>query len=109
MKNEERKNETKAQGRMVVYLSAPVTGRPLELVRIKFEEMRIAVGRHHDVVCPLDLTEDCESDYAACMGRDVEALLRCDAVYFARGWQTSRGCRAELALAQIYGKTVLFE
>jgi hypothetical protein len=43
------------------------------------------------------------------MGRDIQALLECDAVYFCRGWQDSKGCQAEYEVAKIYGKKMVFE
>lgn len=38
-------------------------------------------------------------DYTACALRDVEALLKCDAIYLMDGWQHSRGASWERALA----------
>ena len=92
-----------------IYISIPVTGRPMELVRIKAEEVKTEIRRRMDIPSsPLDLTEDNEP-YTSCMGKCVEELLRCDAVYFVRGWQSSKGCTAEYAIAKIYGKELMFE
>jgi hypothetical protein len=41
--------------------------------------------------------------------RDLEALVDCDAIYMLAGWQGSRGARAELAVAEWCGMTVMFE
>lgn len=41
--------------------------------------------------------------YAYYMGRDIEKLLLCDAVYFCEGWQESRGCRVESYIAETNG------
>jgi len=38
-------------------------------------------------------------DYTACALRDVEALLKCDAIYLMNNWQHSRGASWERALA----------
>ena len=107
----DKRNNGSDTRRKRVYLSAPITGKAPALVRLKFEEMRRAVGRCHTPVCPLDLTDGLghQPDYATCMGLCVEALLQCDAIYLARGWHQSRGCMAEFALARIYGKEVMFE
>jgi hypothetical protein len=40
------------------------------------------------------------------MGRDIEALLECDAIYLASGWGNSRGCNLEYTAALIYGKHI---
>lgn len=37
------------------------------------------------------------------MGRDVEKLLLCDAIYFCDGWHDSKGCRVESYIAETYG------
>ncbi|MBT61117.1 MAG: hypothetical protein CMA63_06180 [Euryarchaeota archaeon] len=39
-------------------------------------------------------------DYTACALRDVEALLKCDAIYLMEGWQHSKGACWERALAK---------
>jgi hypothetical protein len=40
-------------------------------------------------------------DLSACIRRDVEAVLQCDALVFIPGdWGKSTGCRAELAVAR---------
>ena len=43
------------------------------------------------------------------MGKDIEALLECDAIYMCEGWQNSKGCMAEFEVARIYGKEIMFE
>lgn len=92
-----------------IYISIPVTGRPMELTRIKAEEVKATIRRTGDIpACPLDLTDEGD-DYAACMGKCIEEMLRCDAVYFVRGWQSSRGCTAEYETARVYGKEMMFE
>lgn len=41
--------------------------------------------------------------YAYYMGRDIEKLLLCDAIYFCEGWHESKGCRVESYIAETYG------
>lgn len=41
--------------------------------------------------------------------RDVSAIVNCDAMYMLRGWESSRGARAERALAEWIGLEVLEE
>jgi hypothetical protein len=45
-------------------------------------------------------------DFEACLKRDTEAVLSCDAIFMLRGWERSKGARAELALAEWAGKIV---
>lgn len=42
------------------------------------------------------------------MGFDISGLLLCDAVYFSRGWEQSKGCRLEHAAAEIYGLKIFY-
>lgn len=46
-------------------------------------------------------------DMEACIRRDVEAVLTCDAVVLLPGWDRSKGCAAEIALAKWADKEVL--
>jgi hypothetical protein len=46
-------------------------------------------------------------DLAACIRRDVDAVLRCDALVFLPGdWSASIGCKSEFAVARWAGKPV---
>ena len=50
-----------------------------------------------------------EYDYTACALRDVEALIKCDAIYLMDGWQHSRGACWERALAKYCGIRRFYE
>lgn len=41
--------------------------------------------------------------------KDLEALLQCDAVYMLKGWEKSKGAKAELAVALWLDLEVIFE
>jgi len=41
--------------------------------------------------------------------RDVEAVIGCDAVYMLNGWETSKGARAERAIALWLGLVVMYQ
>lgn len=49
-----------------------------------------------------------EHKYSWYMGKDIERLLECDAIYMAHGWVTSPGCNAELAVAKVYNIPVYY-
>lgn len=93
-----------------VYISGPITGYDLQERRAAFSraaEYIIREGGHP--VNPLELGSDPGlMDYAAHMGTDIAALLRCDTVMFLPGWQNSDGCTPELAAAKIYHKWIVF-
>lgn len=37
------------------------------------------------------------------MGKDVELVINCNAIYSCEGWSKSKGCKVERATAEIYG------
>ena len=43
------------------------------------------------------------------LGRSIQLMAGADLVYFARGWEKSRGCNIEHACAEEYGKDVAVE
>lgn len=95
---------------MKVYISLPISGQDKFIVqeraRMAKEEMK---NYGHDPITPFDVSPDEKATYAEHMGRDIQALLECEAVYFLQGWHNSNGCRAEYEIARIYGKNIFFE
>lgn len=51
----------------------------------------------------------CDFSLMDAIDRDVEALKRCDAIYMLRGWERSKGAKAEKALAEWMGLEVLYQ
>lgn len=43
------------------------------------------------------------------LGKSLEAMALCDAVYFCDGWQDKRGCRLEHQAASAYDIKALYE
>ena len=41
------------------------------------------------------------------LSKAVEAMSRCDAVFFAPGWWNARGCRIEHEIAENYGIEII--
>ena len=62
-----------------------------------------------EIITPLDICPEPDKPYSYYMGKDIEALLECDAIYLCEGWQNSKGCMAEFEVARIYGKEIMFE
>ena len=40
--------------------------------------------------------------------KSLENMSHCDAVYFAKGWEHARGCKAEHDIAQAYGLKIIY-
>ncbi len=43
------------------------------------------------------------------LGNSIQAMSRCTAVYFLKGWKDARGCKIEHEIATAYGLEVLYE
>ena len=107
---------------MKVYLSLPISGKPTkermayaEQVKRKLEcTYRCAWGYSKfgdklNIITPFDICPEPDKPYSYYMGKDIEALLECDAIYLCEGWQDSKGCMAEFAVAKIYNKKIIIE
>lgn len=102
-----------------IYISIPISGLDIEEVKTRAERVKLALMQSRGVkaVTPFDVVGITEEEYpgngdefyAFCMGRDIEELLKCDAVFMCCGWRHSKGCRAEHAVAEIYGKEIIIE
>ena len=97
--------------KMKLYLSFPITGRILKDVKVYARRVKQKWEKKgFEVVSPFDVTEQFEGIkethgyYAECMGRCVEALLKCDGIIMCPDWFHSKGCRTEWNVAEVYGK-----
>ena len=109
----------KIMKRKRIYISIPISGHDLEEVKEKarnirewvlWDEFGLEKGWHRpDVITPFDVCREPDKPYSYYMGKDIEALLECDAIYLCEGWQNSKGCMAEFEVARIYGKEIIFE
>lgn len=88
---------------MKIYISLPITGHDIEEVEARSIFAKGVIEKKgHTAVSPLDVSPDPDATYAEHMGRDIAALLDCDAVVMLDGWQFSHGCLLENVAAQIY-------
>lgn len=97
---------------MKVYISIPITGRPLHEAKCQAEVIKAKlVHNGHECITPFDVCPDPDKPYNYYMGRDIEALLGedIDAVVFGEGFHDSKGCSLEHAAAQIYGKQIVYQ
>lgn len=97
---------------MKLYISIPISGRPLHEAKYHAECIRAKLAPHgHECITPFDVCSDPDKPYAHYMGRDIEALLAddIDGVVFGHGFHNSKGCMLEHAAAQIYGKHIAYQ
>lgn len=94
---------------MKIYISIPISGHDLTTQMSKASEIVEKIkALGHEPVNPFDtplappgMTE--KEKYAYYMGRDIEQLLLCDAVFFCEGWRGSDGCCLEFDTTRRYG------
>lgn len=43
------------------------------------------------------------------LAKSLEAMSKCHAVYFCKGWENARGCRIEHGAAKAYGLGIFYE
>lgn len=43
------------------------------------------------------------------LSKAIQAMSKCDAVFFAKGWQKARGCKIEHEIAKQYGLELIYE
>lgn len=88
-----------------LYISLPISGYQLDVVQREAETYKaLWKDEGYEVITPFDLSPESSKPYSYHMGKDIEGLLECDAVYFAPGWVESKGCNLEYAAAKIYEK-----
>lgn len=97
---------------MKLYISIPITGRPIADTKYQAEAIRNKLMLHgHECITPFDVCPESNKPYAYYMGRDIEALLSDDieGVVFGIGFHDSKSCMLEHAAAQIYGKRIIYQ
>jgi len=101
-----------------VYLSGPISGRPIDEVRRAFnrgeEKAERQIGRLFEgveivAINPLKKDLPYEAPWEEHMAEDIKLLAACDAVLMLEGWHTSKGARIERYIANTLHKLVLYE
>lgn len=95
------------------YVSLPISGYDLDERKSEAERIKSKLNfcglSIIKVITPFDVCPEADKPYSYYMGKDIDALLECDVVYMCKGWQNSKGCLAEFAVAKIYGKEIIME
>lgn len=90
-----------------VYISLPITGQDFDEVEARCVfASGVLENFGFEPVSPLDVSNNPEASYEEHIGKDITALLQCDAVLFLKGWTDSKGCNLEHEAARIYGKMI---
>lgn len=92
-------------------LSQPMAGKtPEEIVEVRDRAIKYLEKSGFQVVGTY-FTDDwkCLSNPLFCLGKSLMYMSYCDAVYFCKGWDKTRGCRIEHDAAVAYGLEVIEE
>lgn len=99
-----------------VMISQPMAGKtPEEIVEVRDKAIKYLEKSGFEVVdtyFPNDskyLTVDILSKPLFCLGKSLMYMSYCDAVYFCKGWDKTRGCILEHKAAEAYGLERMYE
>ena len=97
-------------------ISQPMAGKtPDEIVEVRDKAIKYLEKSGFEVVdtyFPNDskyLTVDILSKPLFCLGKSLMYMSYCDAVYFCKGWDKTRGCILEHKAAEAYGLERMYE
>jgi Asp-tRNA(Asn)/Glu-tRNA(Gln) amidotransferase A subunit family amidase len=94
---------------MKVMISQPMNGlTDEEILENKRKAVAQLEAQGHEVVNTF-FGSDHPGGALYCLGKSLEVMDNCDAVYFLDRWKNARGCRIELQAALDYNKKLLFE
>lgn len=100
---------------MRLYIATPINARKERTMREKldaaYDRIRLLKQVLKDspefkgceFVSTFDFKDQCNLTEAQAMGRCIELVLTCDAIYLDHGWLQSKGCNLEYRAAKIYG------
>ena len=93
-----------------VYVSLPISGHDINWVKEKAERAaQYLRDKGYEPVTPFDVSQYENASYAEHMGKVINALLNCDAVFFLRGWEKSTVCQLERYAAMIHHKEMMHD
>jgi hypothetical protein len=96
---------------MKIYISGKISGLPKEVYVTNFLNAEMQLKEQgHEVANPIVFTKGIdENDYPALMGKCIEELLRCEAIYLLKDWDKSKGARTEAFIASEYNIKMILE
>ena len=101
-----------------IYISLPMSGQEDTIWEryVKAElELKKKFGNDIEIKGPYNIRDfkapenfKYDRDWCYYMAKDVEDLLRSDAIYLTKGWSKSKGCRVEKAISIEMGKEIIY-
>ena len=93
-----------------IYISGRISGLPIDEVTDKFNETEAKLkAKGYEVVNPLKNGIPATASWEAHVAMDVLLLMGCDSIYLLPDWFFSKGATLEKNLAELTGKTIIYE
>lgn len=93
-----------------VFISLPLVTKDLEGLKTRAEKLKTRLNKRGAVaITQFDVCDAIDKNYSYYLGRNIEALIDCDTIYMCEGWSKEKNCQAELHVAVVYGKEIIFE
>ncbi|WP_297409227.1 DUF4406 domain-containing protein [uncultured Alistipes sp.] len=93
-----------------IYISGRISGLPIDEVTAKFNEAEAKLkGQGYEVVNPLKNGIPVTASWEVHVAMDVLLLMGCKAIYLLPDWGLSKGATLEKNLAELTGKTIIYE
>lgn len=94
---------------MKIYISTPADSKSKK-IREHVDNLTIQLRKMgYEVVNPLDIYVEKDAKTSDLLSAGIRALMDCDTIFLCKDWQTSKACKAERAIAEIYGKRIKSE
>lgn len=101
-----------------IYISLPMSGQEDTIweryVKAEFE-LKQKFGNDIEIKAPYNIGDfkepdkfEYDRDWCYYMAKDVEDLLRSDAIYLTKGWSKSKGCKVEKAISVEMEKEIIY-
>ena len=101
-------------------ISQPMHGKSEnEIVETKDKATQVLISKGYDIFNTYFKGEWCTDEVLELNGitnkplwfltKSLEIMSKCDAVYFCKGWEDTRGCKIEHKIAVEYGMDIIYE
>lgn len=94
-----------------IMISMPMRDRSYAEIILKYQNYKKALMSDYKVINTLFRYDKLEhiNNPLFYLSKSIQAMSKCDAVFFAKGWQNARGCKIEHEIAVAYGLEVIYE
>lgn len=94
-----------------VFISQPMNGKTDESIKVERQKIVDAIvkeyGKDVEVIDSFFEGALYNANPLWFLGKSLELLSTADMVFFAKGWESARGCRLEHDAAQAYGIEII--